>query len=230
MIISHKHKFIFIKTNKTAGTSMQLFLAQFCGDQDVLTALTKEDLNYRPRNETGLFNPFKDFALGGVYGAKHFIKSVIGKKKKFYNHIPACLVKERLPKKIWDTYFKFCFERNPWDKTVSDYFFQNYFRGTNISFEKYIQRGQFPLNSLLYTENSKSSRPIVDFIGKYENLSEDFSKVCEIIGIPFKGELGYSAKANIRDKKHYKEFFDQNAKQKIEKIFFKEIQMHKYNF
>src|SRR5437762_6689028 len=37
MIISHKHKFIFIKTVKTAGTSLEVFLSQHCGPDDVLT-------------------------------------------------------------------------------------------------------------------------------------------------------------------------------------------------
>ena len=37
MIISHKHKFIFIKTRKTAGTSIELFLSRFCGPEDIIT-------------------------------------------------------------------------------------------------------------------------------------------------------------------------------------------------
>ncbi len=31
MIISHEHKFIFLKTKKTAGTSVELALTRLCG-------------------------------------------------------------------------------------------------------------------------------------------------------------------------------------------------------
>ena len=41
MIVSHKHKFIFLKTKKTAGTSIELALSPFCGDSDILAPLAR---------------------------------------------------------------------------------------------------------------------------------------------------------------------------------------------
>ena len=41
MIISHKHKFIFFKTRKTAGTSLQIALSEFCGSDDIITGSHK---------------------------------------------------------------------------------------------------------------------------------------------------------------------------------------------
>ena len=37
MIVSHKHKFIFFKTRKTAGSSIQVALANHCGPDDIIT-------------------------------------------------------------------------------------------------------------------------------------------------------------------------------------------------
>jgi hypothetical protein len=44
MIISHSKKFIFIKTNKTASTSLQVFLSQFLDkDKDIISKGLEED-------------------------------------------------------------------------------------------------------------------------------------------------------------------------------------------
>ena len=43
MIICHKHKFIFVKTRKTAGSSVEIFLSKYCGPSCVITPLSKED-------------------------------------------------------------------------------------------------------------------------------------------------------------------------------------------
>jgi hypothetical protein len=43
MIVSHEHKFIFLKSKKTAGTSIELALSQLCGPSDILTPLTRID-------------------------------------------------------------------------------------------------------------------------------------------------------------------------------------------
>jgi hypothetical protein len=39
MIVSHRHRFIFIKTHKTAGSSMEMALAPLCGPDDIVTPM-----------------------------------------------------------------------------------------------------------------------------------------------------------------------------------------------
>ena len=57
MIISHKYKFIFIKTRKTAGSSIQIYLSELCGEGDVVSTIDRPERPYRPRNYRGLYNP-----------------------------------------------------------------------------------------------------------------------------------------------------------------------------
>ena len=43
MIISHKYKYIFLKTNKTAGTSIEIALSKHCDHNDIITPISAED-------------------------------------------------------------------------------------------------------------------------------------------------------------------------------------------
>lgn len=40
MIVSHDLRMIFLKTKKTAGTSLELSLSSLCGPLDVITPVT----------------------------------------------------------------------------------------------------------------------------------------------------------------------------------------------
>ncbi|MDA3856877.1 MAG: hypothetical protein PF480_01210 [Roseovarius sp.] len=43
MIISHKNHFVFVKTTKTAGTSVEIALSKHCGDADIITPIHPDD-------------------------------------------------------------------------------------------------------------------------------------------------------------------------------------------
>ena len=50
MIISHSKKFIFLRTIKTASSSIEIFLSQFCDKNDVLTELFKDEEKFKKKN------------------------------------------------------------------------------------------------------------------------------------------------------------------------------------
>tara|TARA_Y100000034_G_scaffold58385_1_gene71175 strand:- start:58 stop:960 length:903 start_codon:yes stop_codon:yes gene_type:complete len=98
MIISHKHKFIFLKTIKTAGTSIQVALREHCGKEDIITGKDIEkNINKIPK----------------VTGTTSFLH---------HEHVYLHFVKKWLGPEIWNNYFKFAFIRNPFDLAISKYY------------------------------------------------------------------------------------------------------------
>ena len=228
MIISHRHKFIFIKTGKTAGTSIEVFLSQHCGPDDIVTPIFPHVESHMPRNFTGYFNPIAEIYAFRGKGYKDSIKDLIH-RRKFYNHMPALRVRSRTPRDVWQNYFKFCVERDPWDKTVSDYHMQRWRSDGQLSFDTYLSKGQFCLNYPLYTDCDNNI--LVDRILRYENLTDELNEVFKLLGIPFAGSLGVRAKSEYRaDRRPYHEIYTDEQRSIVRGAFAVEIRMHNYEF
>jgi hypothetical protein len=229
MILSHKYKFIFIKTAKTAGTSIEVFLSKQCGPQDIVTPIAPPVEGHQPRNYEGFINPLPEILErpGKFFSAlRHTTKS----RAKFYNHMPALEVKQRVPRDVWNGYFKFCVERNPWDKTLSHYHMHAAREGGRLSFDEYLARGRFPINDFRYMYRSLD-KIIVDRVVRYENLPGELREIFAQLGIQFDGTLGVAAKSEHRaDRRPYQEVFNDQQRRIVEKAFAKEIELHGYRF
>jgi len=88
LIISFKYKFIFIKTYKTAGSSIENYLYPLLDNRDIVGS-TEE---YKGINCWGDFET-KDL---DIYFSKNFLEKKINLKMKYFAHMPIWLVKERL--------------------------------------------------------------------------------------------------------------------------------------
>jgi hypothetical protein len=229
MIISHKYKFIFIKTTKTAGTSIEVFLSQHCGPDDVLTPIRPPVAPHVARNYMGLWNPLPEIVSD--YGLKRF-RSILTrflKRRKFYNHIPARTVKQLVSPEVWNNYFKFCVERNPWDKTLSHYHMVKDRSGGNLTFDQYLQKGRFSVNYPIYCDGRGGL--LVDKVVKYESLMDELGAIFGKLGIPFDGSLGVKAKSEHRkDRTPYQQIYTERQKEIVAKAFRIEIEMHGYKF
>lgn len=240
MIISRKYKFIFIKTRKTASTSIEHYLSKYMEKDDVIAT------GGISQNTRALFFPSelryltKPSLLKEYYDDRSTIKTQcmfsasvlrdLMKRKRFWPHLPAYRVKERVPKEVWNNYFKFTIERNLWDKAISYYYFLKHSRESNISFEEYMRKHSC-LNYPWYTDGEQI---IVDYVGYYENLNEELDYIFGRFGIPFSGQLTERAKTQTRkDRRHYSEFFKNGYERyidEIRRIYKKEIEMHGYTF
>ena len=228
MIISHAHKFIFIKTAKTAGTSIEVFLSQQCGPNDVITPITPPVGGHQARNHAGFVNPIPEVRQGRqrlIPALRHMFTD-----RKFHAHMPATLVQQRIPTRIWNSYFKFCVERNPWDKVLSHYHMHAHRAGGSLSLDQYLAKGKFPINYYRYT-NPSGTRIIVDRVVRYENLLNDLAEVFARVGVIFDGTLGVRAKSEYRsDRTPYQEVFNEDQRQQVARAFAREIALHGYRF
>jgi hypothetical protein len=134
-----------------------------------------------------------------------------------------------VPDAIWNSYFKFCVERNPWDKTLSFFHMLNASAGGAISFDDFIESNQFPIDFEAYAD--RHGELMVDAVIKYENLEEGLHEVFASLGLKFDGDLGVRAKADYRpDTRPYSEVFNQQQKDIVAECFAREIAMHDYEF
>lgn len=230
MIISHQHKFIFLKTRKTAGTSIELALSRLCGPDDIITPISPNDEPFRasgrcPQNwrmhgwwqsKRPLFQRYWFEVNAGDYG--------------FYNHMPAKEARALLnDDKVWRSYFKFAFDRNPWDRQVSAYHFR-YRRTENPPpFSAYMRRkARVRINN--YEIYSVDGDPCVDFVGRFENLAADFRKALKQVGAEFNQALP-RAKGNFRESpKHYRGYYDDETRGLVSDWYAPEIALLSYEF
>ena len=221
MIISHKYKFIFIKTRKTAGTSIEAFLSKQCGDEDVVTPVYPPIDGHKPRNYRGLFNPVADL---GYYSAGRWPK-VAGdllQRQRFSRHIPALLVRSRVSAEIWNTYTKFCVDRDPIDKTLSHYYMLRMRGDGTMTIDDYFRRGRYCLNYRHYTDSQ--NRIIVDHVLRYENLDAELTRIFGLLGVPFSGQLLERAKSDATETRvDYRTVLTGQQIEVIEQVFAEEV-------
>lgn len=230
MIISHDYKFIFIKTNKTAGTSIEIALSRFCGPNDIITTIPEKDeeirrsLGYRgPQN---YLVPSSEMNL---QESRRLARK--GKKeRKYYNHISANRIRRYIGQPIWDSYFKFCVERNPWDRLISMYYWhcKSEPRPTIAEFLD----SDIPLRLKLRGRDLYmiDGRVAVDVVCRFESLSEDLEKIRLQLGIPEKLELPRTKSTFRKDKRNYREILSDAERARIAELFAEEIDLIGYQY
>ncbi len=207
MLVSYHKKFLFVHIFKTAGTSITDSLAKFC---------------YRP----GSTRPSNWRAFLTTNWKK--IHRVPIKK-----HATAREIRDAMAPDIFDSYFKFTFVRNPWDWQVSLYHFI-LDRPHNPGHEAAKAMGSFR-NFVLsrvdsdFTQTAclvdESGRLLVDFVGKFENLEEDFGAVCRQIGIA--ARLPHINKSARSD---YRGYYDAETRDLTARLYAADIERFGYTF
>lgn len=226
MIVSHQHRFIFLKTTKTAGTSVEIALSQYCGPDDIITEMAPEDEAIR--QQAGFPGPQHLRVPLEHYARDDWIRLLRGRRAKYFNHIPAVRLRGWLPDDVWSDYFKFAIVRNPWDRAVSRYFWNR--TSPEETFSAFVDRGGlrknveggFPVYSI-------DGEVAVDHVIEFESLSNGLGEVARKVGLGDSLELPW-AKSQYRDDRHYRELIDPAMRDRIARMFSEEIELFGYEF
>lgn len=156
-------------------------------------------------------------------------------------HATAQEIRAHISGDQWGKAFKFAYVRNPWDKVVSHFHYRVQTNQTglsegNISFNEWVKRTYGNKDPAFYDKprffmpqldwiSDKSGSLIVDHVGRYENLDQDFSDVCRILEIDKK--LPHVRRSSH---KHYRDYYSDEAKEIIHNWFMKDIEMFGYQF
>lgn len=231
MIVSHERRFVFLKTSKTAGTSMEIGLSRFCGPGDVITPVYGPDEEMRRR--LGYRSPQNHLASPLEYRARDIATLVVRRtpKLRYYNHMPASEAKPRLGDPLWDTYFTFCFERNPWDRVVSQYFWHMGRRERSVPFSSYLEGGG--TRSLVrkgrdvYTIDGEIA---VDMVYRYEDLPDALADIRRRLDLPASVELPRAKASSRPPGRSYRDVVAPPERDRIAEIFAFEIAHFGYEF
>jgi len=226
MIISHSHKYIFIKSTKTAGTSIEAALSNYCAGNDIVTPLGDFAFN---RDETGAW----------VHKSMN--------EGRYRQHDDALTIKHSLAAEVWNNYFKFSIARNPWERTLSRFFWDSrndptlkprrrfyHYLGVPFdelaparqAFTRFLREKEWDTNDRFYILDGELC---VDFVIRYEHLAEDLQQVCNRVGLP-ELELPH-LKSGMRQRgHHYSEYYDDTTRALVAERHANDIRLFGYRF
>ena len=251
MIVSHKHRFIYLHCRKTAGSSIAVSLSRYLGGMDIQLSGIVDAIDYGVRPPKRMI--FEALAspclrsMGGILtkdkGFWRFVSSSVKKKYEqklgpVPQHAPATNVAECF-KEEWGNYFKFCVVRNPWSQVVSDYIWQFGVECKNVTFKYYVNalyekrviKGMGHPDRGNWNKYTIDDKVVVDKVVYYENLDTGLRDVLSEAGLPWDGWLP-NAKRIISpgNKKKYRDYYDDEIADKVAYLYRKEVDAHGYVF
>lgn len=229
MILSHAHRFIYIKTYKTASTSIEAALSEICGPDDIITEASEQLRGHRKQRA-------QNYRLDHPLVPKRPLwKTLLGRPERYYHpsigyyeHMPSWRVRGYVGEEIWRSYYKFSFERNPWDRQVSWYHYKTKSKTDKPAFDAFNRD-----KKRAYVENydlySQDGQIVLDFVGRYEELEAGFANVLTQLGLTGRVTLPVTnvSKAKERD---YRSFYTDESREMIGSWYQREIGHFGYAF
>ena len=213
MLVSHRHRFIYTKTTKTAGTSVESFFERFC--------MTEGTWTFQHAREEYV-------SEAGIIG----YRGVDASGKQWFNHMAAETIRAQLGEEIWGSYFKFAVIRDPFDKVVSGYFFATQANGEAADIIADFRRwlGEGGAASVMDRHNYVIDGALcLDYFIRYEALLEGIQSVCERVGVDYDATSLPRLKAEFRQRDiPLADFYDAAAIAAVEDCYGFELEQFGY--
>jgi hypothetical protein len=141
----------------------------------------------------------------------------------------------------YDSMLSFAFVRNPWDKVVSNYYWQFQVRKETAKqpacdFRDFVmhleQRRNVVSDELWDLEcqmpylTDESGKIIIRKLYRYENIESDFKNICETIGV----NCGLPRMRSAYGRRHYREYFNNETREIVRSLFQEDIELFGYEF
>tara|TARA_R110000796_G_scaffold245407_1_gene369602 strand:+ start:799 stop:1530 length:732 start_codon:yes stop_codon:yes gene_type:complete len=240
MIISPTNNFIFFKSLKTAGSSVEYALHKACGPNDLITGGTSEE------REQG-FLPQNNTMVNGNTEAL-----------KFHSHTWPEMLFERssAPLSTWDNFHKITIVRNPWDLCVSAYWWALHIhppvwlkiqegdtqKKVQWKFKAFLDaRGEYEpmwpgeddyiIKQLDYWSETALHflHPCIDTYIRFESITGDYHDLCSSLNIT-PHNLPYFKSSQRKLRHHYSYYYDDESRSMIAHAFQDLIAKFGYEF
>jgi hypothetical protein len=232
MIVNFRYGFVFIKTIKTAGTSIEICLSKYCDKNDILTYLPGPD--EKIRQELGYQGPAN--AFHGL--ARRLFGKLRGQQKlertfRYHHNTPAREARGIVGEEFWNRAVKITAVRNPFDRAISK-FYHDHRHAAGETFSRDQVNGYILAlkdsdltNWHIYAEGDQI---LTDTIIRYEELAKGTEAALRRVGITDPVKLPHAKGGFRTNRDPYSTVLGSEARARIEAAAGKEIEAFGYRW
>lgn len=224
MIASYLHNFIFIKTRKTAGTTVELTLAPLCGPDDIITPLGGNEEELRGNGTPLCRNFMADADLERKVirlmkksdrQSRKKRRELIYNRSTYFQHSLASEAKEHLPAEFWQRAYKFTVERHPYERVVSKaYFKYREDEPFHQRLDKVVRERRYNNHQFYVIDGAVA----VDEIIRQENLLDDLKRLGAKLGLAIPDELPRGKSHQRTDRRPAREILTEEQKRIVYEV------------
>lgn len=230
MLVSHRFRFIFLKTEKTASSSLYVAFRDiilehdkpYAADWSVRRQLLRQNVN------------LADVSFSGRRGA---LRRRLPRLSGLHRHGYASDLRAFLGPEIFDRYTVITSERNPWDRQVS-LFAHRASKDEKPSTRSFADAMRSPLYNLLHHNRLRNweiyaidDRVCAHHVIRFENLHDDFRAVIKDLGLdPDRHVLPHRRGGHRPEQGTYRDLYTDEVRDLVGRWYHREIEHFGYEF